>query len=110
MSLVVCGIQPSINAAYTKNAVPINVSLKALYRKIERIENAGRVRLGPATAERLAPVITAMGGGLTPFLPAIAPRSSMAITCPGPSTASRNCGRCEPGPCPAMPWSSSTPN
>ena len=40
MSLVVCGIQPSINAAYTKNAVPINVSLKAVYGKGGRIETA----------------------------------------------------------------------
>ena len=47
MSLVVCRIRPSINAAYQKNAVPINVSLPALYGKIERIELAeGRVR-GP---------------------------------------------------------------
>ena len=38
MSVVVCGIRPSINAAYTKSAVPINASLTALYRKIERIE------------------------------------------------------------------------
>jgi hypothetical protein len=28
MSLVVCGIQPSINAAYTKNAVPINPTFR----------------------------------------------------------------------------------
>ena len=34
MSLVVCRIRPSINAAYQKNAVPINVSLPALYGKI----------------------------------------------------------------------------
>ena len=40
MSLVVCRIRPSINAAYQKNAVPINVSLPALYGKIERIEPA----------------------------------------------------------------------
>ena len=38
MSLVVCRIQPSIHAAYQKNAVPISVSLQALYRKIDRIE------------------------------------------------------------------------
>src|SRR5512142_955430 len=34
MSLVVCRIQPSINAAYQKNAVPIAVSLQAIYRKL----------------------------------------------------------------------------
>src|SRR5438270_604641 len=37
MSLVVCRIRPSINAAYQKNAVPIGASLKALYGKIQRI-------------------------------------------------------------------------
>jgi IS4 transposase len=68
MSLVVCGIQPSINAAYAKNAVPINVSLNALYRKIARIEAPIGAALVRKSAERLAPVITAMGGGMTPFL------------------------------------------
>jgi IS4 transposase len=69
MSLVVCGIQPSINAAYTKNAVAINVSLKALYGKIERLETAVGSALVGLSGERLSPVITAMGGGLAPFLP-----------------------------------------
>jgi hypothetical protein len=68
MSLVVCGIRPSINAAYAKNAVPINVSLNALYRKIERIETSISSALVRKSAERLAPVIAAMGGGLAPFL------------------------------------------
>jgi IS4 transposase len=69
MSLVVCGIQPSINAAYAKNAVAINVSLKALYGKIERLETAIGSALVGLSGERLSPVITAMGGGLAPFLP-----------------------------------------
>jgi IS4 transposase len=69
MSLVVCGIQPSINAAYAKNAVAINVSLKALYGKIERIETAVGSALVGLSGERLSPVITAMGGGLAPYLP-----------------------------------------
>ncbi len=69
MSLVVCRIQPSINAAYQKNAVPISVSLQALYRKIDRIETPIAAALVRTSDERLAPVITAMGGTLTPFLP-----------------------------------------
>src|SRR5215210_7988969 len=69
MSLVVCRIQPSINAAYVKNAVPINASLQALYRKIRRIETSIGSALVRKSDERLAPVITAMGGELTPFLP-----------------------------------------
>jgi Transposase DDE domain len=69
MSLVVCRIQPSINAASQKNAVPISVSLQALYRKIDRIETPIASALVRKSHERLAPVITALGGTLTPFLP-----------------------------------------
>jgi IS4 transposase len=69
MSLVVCRIQPSIHAAYQKNAVPISVSLQALYRKLNRIESATASALVRKSDERLAPVITAMGGTLPPFLP-----------------------------------------
>jgi IS4 transposase len=69
MSLVVCRIQPSVNAAYQKNAVPISVSLKALYGKIERVEPHVGAALVRLTAERLAPVITAMHGETTPLLP-----------------------------------------
>ena len=68
MSLVVCRIQPSINAAYQKNAVPISVSLKALYGKIDRIETPIGSALVRKSAERLIPVITAMGGAVTPLL------------------------------------------
>jgi IS4 transposase len=69
MSLVVCRIQPSINAAYQKNAVPISVSLQAFYRKLNRIEIATASALVRKSDERLAPVITAMGGTRAPFLP-----------------------------------------
>jgi IS4 transposase len=69
MSLVVCGIQPSINAAYTKNAVPLDASLQALYRKIGRTETAVAEALVRKSDERLAPVIAATGGQRTPFLP-----------------------------------------
>lgn len=68
MSVVVCGIRPSINAAYAKNAVPISTSLTALYRKIERIETPIGSALVRKSAERLAPVFAAMKGGLAPFL------------------------------------------
>ena len=68
MSVVVCGIRPSINAAYAKNAVPINASLTALYRKIERIETPIGSAMVRMSAARLASVITAMRSGLTPFL------------------------------------------
>jgi IS4 transposase len=69
MSVVVCGIRPSINAAYAKNAVPIRASLTALYRKIERIETPIGSAMVRTSAARLAAVITAMGSGVAPFLP-----------------------------------------
>jgi IS4 transposase len=69
MSLVVCRIQPSVNAAYHKNAVPIGVSLKAFYGKLQRVEPQVGAALVRMTAARLAPVITAMRGGTTPLLP-----------------------------------------
>ena len=68
MSVVVCGIRPSINAAYAKNAVPINASLTALYRKIQRIETPVGSAMVRESAGRLASVITAMGGGPAPLL------------------------------------------
>src|ERR1700730_17799753 len=68
MSLVVCRIRPSLNAAYQKNAVPLPVSLKALYGKIDRLETPIGSPLVRTAGQRLAPVITAMRGGtLTPF-------------------------------------------
>jgi IS4 transposase len=68
MSLVVCRVRPSINAAYQKEAVPIPVSLKAFYGKLARIEPPVGAALVRMVADRLAPVIIAMGGGRTPYL------------------------------------------
>jgi hypothetical protein len=38
LSLVVCGIQPSVNAAYKAKAAELNVSRGALYQKLNGIE------------------------------------------------------------------------
>lgn len=38
MSLVVCGMYPSVHAAYQKKAVEVSVSATALYNKLQRIE------------------------------------------------------------------------
>lgn len=65
MSLVVCRIRPSVHAAYQKAAVPIPVSLPALYGKIERTEPAVGAALVRQTAQRLAAVIQAMPDGGT---------------------------------------------
>ena len=38
MSLVVCGMYPSVHAAYQKKGVEVSVSATALYNKLQRIE------------------------------------------------------------------------
>jgi IS4 transposase len=70
MSLVVCRIRPSVHAAYQKGAVPITVTLPALYGKIERTEPTVGAALVRLTADRLAAVIRAMhDGGMVAPLP-----------------------------------------
>ena len=69
MSTVVCNVRPAIHAAFQANAESIGVSLRAVYDKIDRTEpdlSAGLVR---HTARTLGPVIMAMGGGRTAWLP-----------------------------------------
>src|SRR3954454_2089544 len=70
MSLVVCRIRPSVHAAYQKGAVPVTVTLPALYGKIQRTEPAVGAALVRLTADRLASVIRAMpDGGMVAPLP-----------------------------------------
>jgi hypothetical protein len=69
MSLVVCRIKPSINAAYTARAAAVGVSVRAVYDKLDRIEVAVSEALVGTTARRLEPVIEAMGGAREPLLP-----------------------------------------
>ena len=68
MSVVVGRVRPSLNAASQQEAVPIPVSLKAFDGKRARLEPPVGAALVRAVADRLAPVITAMGGGRTPYL------------------------------------------
>ena len=69
MGLVVCRIRPAIHAAYQARAETIDASLKAVYDKLDRTEPAVAAALVRATADRLAPVIAAMGGVRPELLP-----------------------------------------
>src|SRR3954469_1139100 len=69
MSLVVCRIRPSIDAAYQKLAPVLGVTRKAVYDKLDRLEPEVAAALVRHTAGVLEPVITAMGGDLPPWLP-----------------------------------------
>jgi hypothetical protein len=64
MSLVVCGISPSINAAYQSKAKGIGVSIQSVYNKLNGLEPAiieALVRQGVSKAQAL---IEQLGGGL----------------------------------------------
>ncbi len=62
MSLVVCGIQPSVNAAYRRQAKELNVSRTALYDKINGIEPEVSAALVRESSRQLSACIDQMGG------------------------------------------------
>jgi hypothetical protein len=62
MSLVVCGIHPSINAAYRAKAQELNVSRTAVYDKLNGIETLVSGAIVRETAMPLASLIELVGG------------------------------------------------
>jgi hypothetical protein len=71
MSLVVCGIRPSINSAYKKMAPVLGVTKKAVYDKVDRVETTTSAALvrhsaGPRRHHRRAgQPQRAVAGGLS---------------------------------------------
>ncbi len=112
MSLVVCGIRPSINSAFKKMAPVLGVTKKAVYDKIDRVETTTSAALVGHSGSALGAIIDELGSRIKKILGwrAIVSRSSTAATCPGPSIGSSPCVSPAPGPCPVTPWSCSTPS
>ncbi|MBD2535903.1 IS4/IS5 family transposase, partial [Nostoc flagelliforme FACHB-838] len=69
MNLVVCGIHPSVNAAYIAKAEELNVTRWALYSKLNGVETAVSAGLLRETASSLGELIRQMGGAPAPLLP-----------------------------------------
>src|SRR3954452_15947698 len=68
MATVVCRVKPSIHAAYqARDHVPVNVT--ALYARLARVPAVAGRELVRHTADRLGPVIRAMGGAAPDALP-----------------------------------------
>ena len=71
MGLVVCRVQPSLNAAIRKRAADLGVTRKAVYAKLARMEPGLGAALVRHTAGRLTPVVAALGadtaGGVPGF-------------------------------------------
>jgi hypothetical protein len=69
MSLVVCGIHPSVNAAYKAKAEELNVTRWALYSKLNGVEIGVSQGLLGQTASELSEIVRQMGGTASPLLP-----------------------------------------
>lgn len=69
MSTVVCGIYPSVNAAYRKKAEQLAVSTTALYNKLQGVEIEVCQGLLTETATQLQELILEMGDSPVSILP-----------------------------------------
>jgi hypothetical protein len=61
MSLVVCGLQPSVNRAYQRKAKDLQVSRTAVYDKLNRMEPEVSAALVRYSSEQLSSCIREMG-------------------------------------------------
>lgn len=69
MSLVVCGMQKSVNAAYKSLRACIPVTCKCLYDKINHTEPDVAAALVRQTATAMTEIVEELGGALPPLLP-----------------------------------------
>ena len=68
MSLVVCAVYPSVNAAYRVKAKELGVSRTAVYDKLNGIELAVSEAMVRETAKEMASIIEAMESGLSDWV------------------------------------------
>jgi Transposase DDE domain len=69
MSLVVCGVQPHVQAAFQDRAEQLPVTLKSVYEKLQRVEPAISAELVRFTAGRCGALIEELGGRRPDWLP-----------------------------------------
>jgi len=69
MALVVCGVQPHVQAAFQQRAEQLPVTLKSVYEKLQRVEPAISAELVRFTARRCGALIDELGGSRHDWLP-----------------------------------------
>jgi IS4 transposase len=69
MSQVVCGMYPSVGAAYQAAEEAVGVSVQAVYEKLKHLEVTTSAELVRHTAATVAPLIEALGDSRTPVFP-----------------------------------------
>lgn len=68
MGSVVCNVRPSIHAAIQARHEEIEVSMRAVYGKLQGVETCVSRALVRDTAQRMGAIIKAMRGGLAPWV------------------------------------------
>lgn len=68
MGSVVCNVRPSIHAAIQARHEEIEVSMRAIYGKLQGVETRVSRALVRDTAERMGAIVEATGGGLAPWV------------------------------------------
>jgi Transposase DDE domain len=69
LGTVVCGVRPSIHAAFQARSEEIGVSVKALYDKLRGVEPRVARELVRDASARMASIVDASGGRLSAWLP-----------------------------------------
>ena len=69
MHLVVCGVHPSLNAAYQAKRDEMTVSIQAVYQKVNGVELTTSADLVRSVAQSVTPIIHDLGGTELPRLP-----------------------------------------
>ena len=69
LGLVVCQIQPSVNAAYNARKEEIGVTIKSVYDKLKGIKPGVSRAVVRETAVRMKAIINSMGCVFKPLLP-----------------------------------------
>ncbi|MEM6716073.1 MAG: hypothetical protein AAF827_19080 [Cyanobacteria bacterium P01_D01_bin.6] len=76
MSLVVCGLSPSINAAYQSQAQGIGVSLQAVYQKLNALEPPIIEALLRQSVSQASELIGALGGTIASVVSGLSSENS----------------------------------
>ena len=109
MSLVVCGIRPSINSAYKKMAPVLGVT-EEVYDQVDGVEDDHAPALVRHSASARPAIIDELGSRNELWLEDYRVKILDGNHLPGTEHRLKPSGSPAPGPCPATPWSCWTPN
>jgi hypothetical protein len=110
MSRVVLCQEPSVHAAYRKLEKQLPVSDQSIYNKLQHVELPVSAALVHDSAQRVAPVIRALGASLPPLLPGYRVRILDGNHLAATEHRLKELRRTGPVRCRESPWRSSIRN